>query len=448
MSSCAPPSIERMRRVLIVSPHFPPVNAPDMQRVRLALPHLRACGWEPVVLAVVPEMVEGAVLDPLLEKTYPADISVVRVRGVSPRLTRAFRFGSLWLRCGAALRRAGERLLREERFDLVFFSTTQFDAFSLGPRWRARFGVPYVLDYQDPWVNDHYRRTGLRPPGGALKFWLSQFTARRREPAALRDAARIVSVSAAYGPELRTRHRELASDAVLHIPFGAEPGDLEIARSLPPPSYPLVPEDDGNRHYVYVGRCGDDMVPALTLLFRAFRLYREAAPAAAARMRFHFLGTDYAPPPLARPRALPVAEREGVADHVSEHPRRIPYFEALRYLARADALVLVGSDDPGYSASKTFPYLFARRPLLTLAHEGSLMLELARSRGIATSYGFSADRNRNDPIASRVHREWFADGGDRTLPSSDLSALSDHTAAAMARRLSTVFDQVRTTATP
>ena len=66
-----------LRRVLIISPHFPPVNAPDMQRARLALPFLRETGWEPVVLCLDPTMVEGAVIDPLLERTYPRDIRIV-----------------------------------------------------------------------------------------------------------------------------------------------------------------------------------------------------------------------------------------------------------------------------------------------------------------------------------------------------------------------------------
>ncbi len=74
-----------MKRVLLVSPHFPPVNAPDMQRVRLALPHLRGLGWEPTVLAVEPGLVEGGGREPRLEATYPADIRVIRSGGVSPR---------------------------------------------------------------------------------------------------------------------------------------------------------------------------------------------------------------------------------------------------------------------------------------------------------------------------------------------------------------------------
>ena len=247
-ASCAPapdPLATFVKKILIVSPHFPPVNAPDMQRVRLALPHLRGLGWEPTVLAVDPSSVEGAVIDPLLERTYPSDIRVIRVKGLPARFTRWAGIGSLWWRCGRALRRAGDALLAEESFDLVFFSTTQFDVFTLGPRWKRRFGVPYVLDYQDPWVNDYYRDTHTRPPGGALKFWFSQFTARRREPAVLRDSFGIVSVSRAYGPDLKRRNPWFRADTVQTIPFGSTPGDLELARRHPPLN-PLIPFGDGH----------------------------------------------------------------------------------------------------------------------------------------------------------------------------------------------------------
>src|SRR5688572_22444428 len=106
-----------MKKVLIVSPHFPPINAPDMQRVRLALPFLRASGWEPTVLAVAPEMVEGGVRDGWLEATYPAEVRVIRVSGIDPAKTRWVGIGNLWWRCGRAVREAGERLLAADEFD-------------------------------------------------------------------------------------------------------------------------------------------------------------------------------------------------------------------------------------------------------------------------------------------------------------------------------------------
>lgn len=434
-----------MHRVLIISPHFPPVNAPDMQRVRLALPHLRTLGWEPVVLAVRPDLVEGAVLDPVLEKTYPADIRIVRVGGVPHRLTRTLGFGSLWWRCGAALRRAGERLLAAEKFDLIFFSTTQFDAFGLGPRWLKRFGVPYVLDYQDPWVNDYYFRTNTPPPGGNFKFWLSQLTARRREPAAVRSAAAIVSVSQSYGPDLVQRYPGLETRSILHLPFGAATTDFEIARSHTP-AKPLVPFGDGRLHFVYAGRCGPDMSRSLGLLFQAFRRYRDSHPQEAHKIHFHFIGTDYAPPPLGRYWALPVARQEMVAQYVSEYCYRVPYFDALHYLVRADALLAVGSNDPSYSASKIFPYLIARRPLLTIVHESSLMLELSRRQGVASSYGFSNGHISQTDLVGRIHQEWFVAGGHRMLPAGDPEQLEELTSLGMARRLAAVFKETLNTA--
>src|SRR6266404_9921007 len=87
-----------MRQVLIVSPHFPPANAADHQRVRMSLPYLRESGWEATILAVKPAVIEGAVIDPLLEKTVPPDIEVIRVSAVPASLSRKVGLGSLALR--------------------------------------------------------------------------------------------------------------------------------------------------------------------------------------------------------------------------------------------------------------------------------------------------------------------------------------------------------------
>lgn len=414
-----------------------------MQRARIALPYFRALGWEPVVLAVTPGSVEGAVLDPLFEHTYPADIRVIRVQGIPSKFTRWLGIGSLWWRCGRALRKAGDELLATEKFDLVFFTTTQFDAFTFGPRWLRRFGVPYVLDYQDPWINDYYRLTRTKPPGGWLRFSFSQYTARRREPHAVNEAGAIISVSAKYNDELRERYPAYDTGQLYHLPFGAAAADLEMARKLKP-AQPLVPADDGKVHLVYAGRCGPDMNRALSLLFRAFRFYRQSAPAEAARLHFHFIGTGYAPPPLGQNSVLPVAEKEGVADQVTEVCYRVPYFDALHALVRANALIVVGSDDASYSASKIFPYLLARRPLLAVVHKDSLMLTLAREQNPDAGFGFENDppKESGDMLARRICDDWFAQKKWESPPTGDMEALEPHLAAGMTRRLVAIFDQV------
>jgi len=426
-----------MKKVLIISPHFPPVNAPDMQRVRFALPYLRGHGWEPTVLAIAPESIEGGVREPLLETTYPADIRVVRVRGIPATWTRWAGVGNLWWRCGRALAAAGERLLRAEKFDLVFFSTTQFDACALGPRWRARFGVPYVMDYQDPWVDDYYARTGTRPPGGRLKYAVSQWQARRKEETVLRGAGGVIAVSEAYGPMLARLYPWFDPAGVRVLPFGASPADFEALRGRRP-ERPLVDFDDGLEHYVYTGRAGDDMALALTVVFRAFRRFRAAEPARAAKVRFHFIGTSYAPPPLGREFVAPIARAEGVGDAVAEHCYRVPYFDALYYLSRAHALVAVGSDDPSYSASKIFPYILARRPLLLVFHRRSPVLRFAEQTGAGLRFAFDGPPDV-DALADEVCRRWFAPAGPRAAGEFDAAAFAPFTAEAMTARLAEVF---------
>jgi len=431
------------RRVLIVSPNFPPINAPDMQRARMALPHLRAHGWEPVVLAVTPESSGTGVFEPLLEQTYPADIRVIRVQGILPGRTRWLGIGSLWWRCGRALREAGEQLLASEAFDLVFFTTTQFDAFSLGPRWLRQFGVPYVLDYQDPWINSYYHRTHTRPPGGWLKFNLTQWFARRREPAVVRKATAIVTVSAAYTDQLRAAYPDLDQSRFTLLAFGASPADFAVA-ARHRPAQPLIDFDDGNFHHVYTGRCGPDMEFALSVLFQAYRRFQDSHPAEAERMRFHFIGTDYAPPPTGRERVMPIARAAGVVSHVSEHSARVPYFDALYYLLHAHALVVVGSDDASYTASKLFPYVLARRPMLLVFHQHSAVLTFARAVGAGLPLSFSGPGDAATLIG-QIHDQWFAGGGHARLAPLDEEGFQPFTAAALTAKLAGVFDQASIT---
>src|SRR5258708_12265241 len=117
----------QQRHVLIVSPNFPPINAPDHQRVRMSLPHLEEFGWRATVLAVSPEHVDG-LQDPLLLETVPKTTRVIRTPALSARRTRV---GSLALRAFPFLKPAGDHLLSSEPFHLAFFPSTAFHSMHL-----------------------------------------------------------------------------------------------------------------------------------------------------------------------------------------------------------------------------------------------------------------------------------------------------------------------------
>src|SRR5438067_3995579 len=139
-----------MRRVLMVSPHFPPDSTAATHRVRLIAPHLAACGWEPTVLTIDPRDYEGR-LDPALAASVPAAVRVIRTRAWPAQLTRGLGIGDLGLRAFQGLRRTAYRVVRTERFDAVFVTIHPTYPALVGAMLKRSVGLPFVLDYQDPW---------------------------------------------------------------------------------------------------------------------------------------------------------------------------------------------------------------------------------------------------------------------------------------------------------
>jgi len=349
------------------------MNAADMQRVRMSLPYYRENGWEPVVLAIDPAYHGGTREDTLLS-TVPDHIVVHRCRAFPRKWTRWFGVGNLGLRSWLHLLIAGLRIIRREKIDLVFFSNTQFVTFTLGRIWRGLLGVPYVIDLQDPWRTDHY--TGLRKtdrPGG-WKYGFARFQASFLESWSFRRMSGLMSVSQPYNEDLRRRYRWFAGKPAEVIGFGASETDQIAASKLQPRSRS---DDDNQRRIVYTGVAGPVMQPALEVLFDGLKTFREKIQVTPG-LHLDFLGTSYAPAGAARPSVRPIAQRFGAEDLVSEEPSRRGHLEALGEQAAADALLLLGTSDPAYSASKLYPYFLSGRPILAIVLAGSNLEQLLR----------------------------------------------------------------------
>lgn len=405
-------------RVLAVSPHFPPVNAPDHGRLRMMLPHAAECGWEVDVLAVDPRDAHAPV-DPLLEAMLPPGVVVERRRAISKEAGARVGCSTLGLRClpglWAGMRAMMRRARRECRpYDLVFFTTTQFAVLVLGPLGRSAWGVPYLVDYQDPWRNDYYRRTGTEPPGGRLKYGLASLQARLLEPIVARAASGFVSVSPSYPKAIRRMNRGALGKPFLVLPFGAPEGDLDAAKEAGA-RQSLFGKQDGVLDLVSIGRGGDDLRPALEALFGGLaRLSDEDR----SRLRLHFIGTSYAPAGQGRATILPVARERGVADVVQEHPDRVAYSTALACMADADALLLCGSDDPSYNASKAHPLVSSGKPVLGVAHRRSpaLALLMANDQCRAVPLPRPGQAAAAEEACARALRELLAGDLARTEP--------------------------------
>jgi glycosyltransferase involved in cell wall biosynthesis len=326
---------------------------------------------------VDPRDYEGR-LDPSLEALVPSNLRVIRIRAIPARWTRVVRLGDLGLRSFRGLLHACRGLLDAERFDCLFITVFPSYPALLGPLLKRRTRIPFVLDYQDPWVGSWGRTTGADANGAVdLKSRMSRAVAARLEPIAVRAADGITAVSVATFEAVRERIPEAKATPCVDIPLGGEVSDFEYLRSHPRESG-VFDSGDGRFHICYVGTLLPLGLETLRSFLGALALLKVQEPDLFGKLRVHFVGTSNQTA-SSRARVIPEAVRVGVEEAVLETPERIDYLDALDVLIRSDAILLMGSSERHYTASKLYPALLARRPLLAIFHSDSSVVPMLES---------------------------------------------------------------------
>ena len=268
---------------------------------------------------------------------------------------RRFGIGDIGIRSLWHHWREIRKLCRSVSVDLVFFTVPPYVSMILGRIAHFRYRVPYAIDYQDPWITEVYWQMprNERPP----KWPLAYAMARLLEPFAIRRASHITGVSEGTTRGGADSVSGTERDCATALPFGAEPADFEFLRAHPRANACFDPAD-GLLHLVYAGVCIPRMYPALRCLFGGLRLLRERNPELAARMRLHFVA-PVTLPAMRRSGPNPWRPSLGSADLVREITGRVAYLDALRILLDAGGLLIVGTNEPHYTASKIYPYALA-----------------------------------------------------------------------------------------
>jgi len=425
-----------LKRVLIVGADFAPSSYPPALRIRYFARHLKDFGWEPVILTTDPRYYETEV-DEENGKLLPTDLEVIRTRAIPATLTRKFRFGDLGLRSLWHHWWAIKRICRERRVDLIFVPIPPYPSIVLGRLAHARFGIPYVIDYIDPYVTEYYWKLprSQRPPKHALAY----YTARVVEPFALKRAAAVVGVDTSYTEDLFVRYPWLAVKSA-SIPYGGEPSDFDYLRQHPRAN-PVFDPQDGFLHLSYVGRGGPDMLPSLRAVFQAMLIGSKRWPDLFGRLRMHFVGTTYAHRAAAQYQVLGLAKEMGGEQWVDEHPERVAYLTAIQIMLDSHALLAVGSESVHYTASKIFPCILAARPLLAVFHEKSSVATILKETQAGDVIEFGAARPVSatvEDIAEQLRKLLALPPNSR--PPTNWAAFERYTTKAMTGRLAAVFD--------
>jgi len=366
-----------------------------MQRIRMSLPYFKQFDWAADVV-VVDDKYSEMIKDELLLQSIPPNVNIYKVDALSKKITSKVGLGSLALRSMWYYLKTVNRLLKATKYDLIYFSTTQFPVTILGSYWKRKFKVPYIIDIQDPWHSEYYqdKPKNQRPS----KYWFSYRLNKYLEPIAMKQVGGLISVSDGYIDDLKNRYPIIKNIPAITIPFGAFKPDLQIAADSKSIFKPLL--NPAFKNIVYVGRGGADMQPALNTIFKALKSCLDKNPHLFQYIRLYFIGTSYAPAGLGKPTILPIANEYGVEQNVIEITDRISYYHTLATLQQADALLMPGSDDPQYTASKIYPYLLTNKPLLAVFNSKSPALNVFKEYDATFAYSYDEDENVQEKISA------------------------------------------------
>lgn len=341
-----------MKTVLIIYPHWVPANLAGVQRPRLIGNFLSSFGFHPLLLTVDSSYYEEP-LDHLMEKTVSQDIEVIYTKAykvTTPRIV-----GDIGLRAFPFLKKEALRLCKERQIDFIWIPIPSFYTAILGRVIHEKTKIPYGIDYIDPWVRDITNQNNIR-----AKF--SQIVAQLLEPYAVKKASLITGVSSAY--YLPVIQRNFKTPPIhVGMPYGFDPNDHEIeldGLKLPWDDHPHC------KPWIYAGAFLPNSHLFIASFFETIALLK-AESKWDDKIKLFFIGTG----PYPAKRIIAYAKDHGIEDIVFEQRERAPFLHVLNFLSKAHRVMLFGSTQQHYTASKTFQCLLSKKPLFSMLHAES-----------------------------------------------------------------------------
>jgi hypothetical protein len=162
------------------------------------------------------------------------------------------------------------------------------------------------------------------------------------------------------------------------------------------------------------------------------------------KLRVFFIGTTYDPSATAQNKVTHLIKKLALEKTVFEIPSRQGYFETIKILLDSDGLLLPGSIEAGYTASKIYTYILSKKPIFAVINENSSVSKILRECNAGTIITFSTpqDLQNKQKILGKTF-EHFAS----SLPnSSDINwtNFDEYSDKTMAHKQLTFFHKIIT----
>ncbi|MDP4285503.1 MAG: hypothetical protein Q8891_13845 [Bacteroidota bacterium] len=422
-----------MKKILIISPHFPPSNLTAVHRARFFANHLPEFGWEPVILTVHEKYYEEE-LDQNLEKLLPPGLRVEKVK--ARRVSHPRIIGDIGLRAFFPMFKKAREIIKKEKIDFVYITIPSFYG-ALWGRWLHKAtGVKYGIDYIDPWVHAF--------PGSNKLFsrhWLATKVSRFLEPIAVKKASLITGVAESYYYDVILRNPHLKDNCLFAaIPYGSEKSDHDAVKDMDLKPY-LFDYKPGIIQMVYAGAMLPKAYQPLEEIFKAIQKNKTTL----GQFELHFIGTGKSANDPNGYNIKSLAEKYGLWQTVVfEYPKRIPYLDVLVHLNIADGVFILGSTEAHYTPSKVYQAVLSEKPILAVLHSESTGVKVIREShcGIVLDFDGEKDIKKIGRDFNRILMEFIKMTKTFAPENIDHSGFENYSAKVITYILSKKLDRI------
>ncbi len=351
-----------MKNILIIYPHWPPSNLTGVHRPRLISNFLHQFGWHPIILTVKSKYYEEKP-DYDIIKTVNPKTEVIYTEAKPIRKPRII--GDIGLRAFKYLKHQALKIIQNKKIDFIWIPIPSFYVAVLGRILHEKTGIPYGIDYIDPWIRNISNRKNLR----AI---LSNIAAHILEPYAIKKASVISGVAKEYYlPALKRNFKQNKYPLNVAMPYGFDPNDHKI--TLSNLKYPWE-NDNIEKPIIYAGAFLPMSGLYTNLLFKSIKELideRKIKP----NFKLYFIGTGKYP----YKSISDYAKENQIQNLVKEIPERYPYLHILNFLAKAYGILVIGTTEKHYTASKIFQSLLSQRPIFAIFHHQSTTVNILKN---------------------------------------------------------------------
>jgi glycosyltransferase involved in cell wall biosynthesis len=387
-----------MKAVIFLAYEFPPLNVGGAQRPYRFARYLNAAGYYPIVITPEAPLHNLRLDDDFDDEVIsPEFCTIVRTRLGPPRHSRLQRSGYASIVGDEALRwrayciDAARKIAQTHEVAAVLATAPPFSISELGSEVADMLRCPMILDMRDAWS-----QWVITPYATKLHYLLTK----RREAAALRRAAKVITTSEQTRRDLLKIHTHIADSKIVTIHNSYEEicssrSNVEVQRNPSRFTIGYV----GSFYYEpyqrqmmfapwwkkrfhqflqYVPRREDWLYRSPEFFFRAVSNLRNVAPQAYERLRVEFAGQvpNWLPQMIAQHR---LEEKITLLGPVSRS-RSLELQRSYDALLITSSKVLGGRD---YSiAGKTFEYVSIGSPIIAFVCEGA-QRDLLEKTGLA-----------------------------------------------------------------